>query len=682
MSLELPFSIKIINPKPVDSKYLNDLVPYTSVAQANTLVPQPIRYVGLTVNINGAEYWYENGVTNSDLVLKTTFDNSAFTAYTASTEVRLQQIETDVVDVTDNFNSYSASTDATITEILSDVVTISGITATKQDQLSAGDGISAAQFASEKIALDLSNYIAPASINLQITGATADFVIRDNSVGKRGVEYGGNYHSFYSLRSLVDKQYVDNVAAGLSPKNSVNLATTEADGNIDLTGGTFGGDLDGTDLIDLDRILVKNQTDKSENGIYIFNLTGNTFTRATDFDDDIEVTSGTFTTVISGATLSSTAWILTTPNPIVVDTTDIEWSVFALPTAGVNSIQNVGSGVGILSGITDSIADLRSLVAGSGVDIYLSPNEDGIIIEASGSTLYSGSSPAAIDLGGIDIGYVLTGKTVSQIIEDLLVPTLYPTLTAPLNTFSKTVPSGTIFEVGSSQNITFSATFSRGSISPQYSPTASPFRSGLPNRYNYTGTGLTSTVTSTSLTNGQSIVGHIITLGSNAWTSSVRYSVGVQPYDSKGGVFSTPLASGTTGAQTVTLTGIYPYFYGKVASGGSGPGVNRPSATNSLVTGGTKVVSTSTGTITVNFNSTSDDYIWFAIPSSSTSKTKWYVDALNNGTIGGIVSAGGNLFPNLDTVSVTTVLWAGVNYKVYISNYQTEVTVNMELRNS
>lgn len=101
-----------------------------------------------------------------------------------------------------------------------------------------------------------------------------------------------------------------------------------------------------------------------------------------------------------------------------------------------------------------------------------------------------------------------------------------------------------------------------------------------------------------------------------------------------------------------------------------------------MVTGGTKVVASSSETINITFAATSDDYLWFAIPSTSTSKTVWYVTALNNGSIGGSVSPGGNLFPAHDTVSVTTVLWGGVNYKVYISNFQTATTGVMELRNS
>ena len=135
-----------------------------------------------------------------------------------------------------------------------------------------------------------------------------------------------------------------------------------------------------------------------------------------------------------------------------------------------------------------------------------------------------------------------------------------------------------------------------------------------------------------------------------------------------------------TTTRNYTITSIYPYFYGTVASGGAAPGVGRPAANQALIDTGTKVLLSSSGTITVPFNSLSDDYIWFAVPSSSPTKTSWYETALNNGAIGGSVSVAGNLFPDFDFLSVTTVKWAGVSYEVYISNFQTTANT-LQLRN-
>jgi hypothetical protein len=296
------------------------------------------------------------------------------------------------------------------------------------------------------------------------------------------------------------------------------------------------------------------------------------------------------------------------------------------------------------------------------------------------SAIYSGASPSTVTVGGLVSGSILTGRTIEQIIQEMLVPTLNPTLVNPsITSFTQNLASTQ--EVGVSVIPTFTTNFSRGSISPAYG--TSGFRSGTPTKYVFSGNGNSRQVNTTSTSNNSAATGATtLAAGANTWSVYVAYGVGEQPKNSAGGNFGSPLASGATSVSQTTITGIHPYFYGKVASGGAPAGSNRPTANNALVTGGTKVVSSSTGTLNITFNATSDDYIWFAIPQTSADKTVWFVNALNNGTIGGSVSPGGNLFPNEDIVSVSTVLWAGVNYRVYISNYQSATSGAMEMRNS
>lgn len=139
--------------------------------------------------------------------------------------------------------------------------------------------------------------------------------------------------------------------------------------------------------------------------------------------------------------------------------------------------------------------------------------------------------------------------------------------------------------------------------------------------------------------------------------------------------------SGAFNSSNFSVSSVYPYFWGTFASGGAAPGLNRPVANQSLINSGTKVVAGSSGTVNVNFNSTTDDYIWFAIPASNPVKTAWYVSVFNNGSIGGSVSVGGNLFPAPNGVSISsqTALWSGITYNIYISNYQTSVNQSMAL---
>ena len=357
--------------------------------------------------------------------------------------------------------------------------------------------------------------------------------------------------------------------------------------------------------------------------------------------------------------------------------------------------QEAGSKI-TLSGETNFFGVLKS--KGIEIDPTLSGLTAGHVLTYNGSKIillpstgggssgfYTGATPSNIEVGGMVVGTELTGRTISSILEEILVAVFTPTLTNPDNTF--TDDQTNTQEVGATiGTINFTATFDRGSINPQYPPTSSPFRSGLPNTYNYTGTGLPPTQASTLLTDNQSVNSYVVLLGANTWTSSVSYDAGVQPYDSNGDPFSSPLPAGTTGLKSTTITGIYPWFFGTFASGGAPAGGNRPDPIidgQTLINGGTKVVASSTGTITASFGSSADDYIWFATPATSTTKTVWFVDALNNGTIGGAVSPSGNLFPSpvTTTYNSPTALWSSISYKMYISNFQTSAG-SMQLRNS
>ena len=357
-------------------------------------------------------------------------------------------------------------------------------------------------------------------------------------------------------------------------------------------------------------------------------------------------------------------------------------------TSGITDITNIGLGGGeiyssTLTGTTGQTAQLRTLI-GSG-NTSVTTSGDTVIILSSGATgIYNSDSPSNIEVGGVPVGTVLTGRTLEDIIEEMLVTVFYPSFVNPNNTIAFVPSIPATQEVGVTlATIDFEATFDRGLITPPYG--TSGFRSGLPTGYTYTGTDLNFSVSSASLNDVQQISGYTILLGLQSWTNTVDYNAGEQPKDSEGNNFASPLPSGTTSVKTTSINGIYPWFYGKVSSGGAAAGVNRPTANQALINSGSgnTTVASSNGTIIVpDFTSTADDYIWFAIPSTSTSKTIWYVNALNNGSIGGSIPSG-NLFPIFDTVSVNSpsALWAGVNYKIYISEVQSAAT-NMEFRNS
>lgn len=69
--LELPFSVKNLNPRPLDFYYFNTSgTAYTNTAQVISQVGASVRYRGMTFNVAGVEYWFEAGTADGDLVIK------------------------------------------------------------------------------------------------------------------------------------------------------------------------------------------------------------------------------------------------------------------------------------------------------------------------------------------------------------------------------------------------------------------------------------------------------------------------------------------------------------------------------------------------------------------------------------------------------------------------------------
>lgn len=120
---------------------------------------------------------------------------------------------------------------------------------------------------------------------------------------------------------LVNRGYVLDVLAGLrDPKDAVRVASTA---NIDLTTGGLLT-IDGILLSAGDRVLVKNQTLGEENGIYV--AAAGAWLRSTDADSDAEVTNGMSCLVTEGLMNARKLYVLNTPDPIVLNTTVLDFA--------------------------------------------------------------------------------------------------------------------------------------------------------------------------------------------------------------------------------------------------------------------------------------------------------------------------------------------------------------------
>lgn len=131
-----------------------------------------------------------------------------------------------------------------------------------------------------------------------------------------------------------DKAYVDSVAAGLSIKESVVAATDGT--SVDLTSSTDPNPIDGVTLSDGDRVLLKDQSDGTENGIYDASTATDptTWSRSADMDSDADVVSGSFTFVTEGTTNGNAGFVVSTEDPISVGSDVIEWAQFST-SAGI-----------------------------------------------------------------------------------------------------------------------------------------------------------------------------------------------------------------------------------------------------------------------------------------------------------------------------------------------------------
>lgn len=259
-----------------------------------------------------------------------------------------------------------------------------------------------------------------------------------NSVASKAAILDGSGHLVLNskqLQGLADptaaqhgatKAYVDSVANGLDVKQSVIAATisdiagTYNAGSGTITAGSNGalGAQDGVTMTAGQRLLVKNQTDHKQNGIYVVTAVGDgsnpyVLTRATDFDasGSAEVSTGAFTFVEQGTDFADQGFVMS--NHEFVELNDasgnagkVQWSQFSGAgqiTAG-NGLEKLGNEIK---------ADLK---ANSG--LVIDSAEISLDLSASGITgtlavSDGGSGQASFTDGEILIGNT-TGNTLAK----------------------------------------------------------------------------------------------------------------------------------------------------------------------------------------------------------------------------------------------------------------------------
>lgn len=209
-----------------------------------------------------------------------------------------------------------------------------------------------------------------------------------------------------SSNGLVRKSYVDNLMQGLKWKDSARAATTA---NITLSGAQT---IDGVSVIAGDRVLVKNQTTASENGIYV--AAAGAWSRSLDADAGTELVSAAIF-IEEGTANATKGFVCTTISPITVGTTSISFAQFTSAgsySAG-NGISIIGSTIAVsldaTAGLEFNSAALRVKVNAAGAVLRgssgLAVNVDAATIKINASNQLEGikQSLETFTLSGTDI---------------------------------------------------------------------------------------------------------------------------------------------------------------------------------------------------------------------------------------------------------------------------------------
>jgi hypothetical protein len=263
-------------------------------------------------------------------------------------------------------------------------------------------------------------------------------------------------------------------------------------------------------------------------------------------------------------------------------------------------------------------------------------------------------------------------KNIVQVLDDILFPTILASVgSAKSITLAVSGASG-VLEIGSSIARTLTATFGRGTILNGTGSTNSNPLVGDATGFTFTGTGISSTA---QPGNALAFTTAVVS-GSNNWAVTAAHAAGTGDYFDNKGVSGTNLAasraSGTATDTTSapTITGVHPFYHLKSSSP-----ISAAAMVAAIQNGtATKVIADSTGTLTIPY-APSAQYLAIAYPSTSTTKTRYFVTALDNGAITVV-------FAPVATLSVTTALWTQ-GYKIHTSSGAlTNSAANIELRNS
>jgi hypothetical protein len=267
--------------------------------------------------------------------------------------------------------------------------------------------------------------------------------VKNNAIDSTKLDGSSNYSFSSQIRytgtdtntqALATRGYVDSVAAGLDPKASCKVATTA---NITLSGTQT---IDGVSVSADDRVLVKNQSTASENGIYI--CAAGSWSRSSDMAAGSDAAGASFF-IEQGTVNGDLGYVcVSDKGSAVVGTNNLSFSIFsgqsnteagaALSKTGNRlDVEVDGSSIEIssdalrvkASGITDSMlagsisnaklsnSTISGVALGSSLNALTAAGTGGLSLSA---TSYNGSAAvsASINLDGSSLSTGSNGLKV------------------------------------------------------------------------------------------------------------------------------------------------------------------------------------------------------------------------------------------------------------------------------
>lgn len=182
---------------------------------------------------------------------------------------------------------------------------------------------------------------------------------------------------------------------GLTWHNACEAASTA---NITITAP--GTTIDGVTMTAGDRVLLKNQTTASQNGIYVYATSSTTMVRATDMDGAGEVMAGSAVFVLKGTVNAATSWVVTGDDTVAltIGTDAIPFNQFG---AG-GTTYSAGNGI-TLASTTFSVHALTNggiTVAAGGISV--TPG-NGIAVGSGGVSVQNIDTSISVASGGIGV---------------------------------------------------------------------------------------------------------------------------------------------------------------------------------------------------------------------------------------------------------------------------------------